>query len=109
MKFAQAVKPIIGIKREGNYKEELIFNSTSELKAALLENYVKEIAPPRFDSERGVKISVQLSLSQLSDVNVVRQEVEFYSWWRHKWRDPRLQWDPKDWGRSFRNKFRRSW
>ncbi|KAH8056862.1 Neurotransmitter-gated ion-channel [Aureococcus anophagefferens] len=62
------------------------------------EEAVKEIAPPRFGTERGVRVAVQLSLSQLSDVNVARQEVEFYSWWRHSWRDPRLQWDPDDWG-----------
>ncbi|KAH8081598.1 neuronal acetylcholine receptor subunit alpha-10 [Aureococcus anophagefferens] len=78
---ARAADPVVGLAREEGYEAE-----------------VKEIAPPRFGTERGVRVAVQLSLSQLSDVNVARQEVEFYSWWRHSWRDPRLQWDPDDWG-----------
>ena len=96
---ARAADPVVGLAREEGYEAEVeSYDYAAALKAKLLENYVKEIAPPRFGTERGVRVAVQLSLSQLSDVNVARQEVEFYSWWRHSWRDPRLQWDPDDWG-----------
>ena len=96
---ARAADPVVGLAREEGYEAEVeSYDYAAALKAKLLEHYVKEIAPPRFGTERGVRVAVQLSLSQLSDVNVARQEVEFYSWWRHSWRDPRLQWDPDDWG-----------
>ena len=96
---ARAADPVVGLAREEGYEAEVErYDYAAALKAKLLEHYVKEIAPPRFGTERGVRVAVQLSLSQLSDVNVARQEVEFYAWWRHSWRDPRLQWDPDDWG-----------
>ena len=84
---ARAADPVVGLAREEGYEAEVeSYDYAAALKAKLLEHYVKEIAPPRFGTERGVRVAVQLSLSQLSDVNVARQEVEFYAWWRHSWR-----------------------
>ena len=68
------------------------------LKQALLANYDMTVQPPRFGSERGALVSVQLALQQFQKLDTTNQEIQFFSWWRHPWTDLRLAWDPADWG-----------
>ena len=68
------------------------------LKQALLTGYDMTVQPPRFGSERGALVSVQLAMQQFQKLDTTNQEITFFSWWRHSWTDPRLAWDPADCG-----------
>ena len=68
------------------------------LKQALLANYDMTVQPPRFGTERGALVSVQLALQQFQKLDTTNQEIQFFSWWRHSWTDPRLAWNPDHWG-----------
>ena len=37
-------------------------------------------------------------MQQFTLLDTTNQFITFHSWWRHYWVDPRLSWDPKDWG-----------
>jgi len=75
-----------------------LYHNIELLKAALLEDYDYSTPPPRFGTERGVRVNVQFTMSQLTSVDTPKQEISFYAWWRHNWVDPRLAWRPEDWG-----------
>ena len=68
------------------------------LKQALLATYDMTVQPPRFGSERGALVSVQLAMQQFQKLDTTNQEIRFFSWWRHSWTDPRLAWNPDHWG-----------
>ncbi len=68
------------------------------LKQALLNGYDMTVQPPRFGSERGALVSVQLAMQQFQKLDTTNQEIQFFTWWRHSWTDLRLAWDPADWG-----------
>ena len=68
------------------------------LKQALLTGYDMTVQPPRFGSERGALVSVQLAMQQFQKLDTTNQEIQFFSWWRHSWTDPRLAWNPDHWG-----------
>ena len=68
------------------------------LKQALLNGYDMTVQPPRFGSERGALVSVQLAMQQFQKLDTTNQEIRFFSWWRHSWTDPRLAWNPDHWG-----------
>ena len=68
------------------------------LKQALLTGYDMTVQPPRFGSERGALVSVQLAMQQFQKLDTTNQEIRFFSWWRHSWTDPRLAWNPDHWG-----------
>ena len=74
------------------------FANASALKAALLENYDLTQPPPRANSTRGVVVRVQFALQQFTQLDTTNQRITFFAWWRHYWVDPRLAWNPDDWG-----------
>ena len=62
------------------------------LKRALLDEYDKTTPPPNG------RITVQLSLQELLEVDTSLQTITILGWWRHYWVDPRLDWEPAAWG-----------
>jgi len=74
------------------------FANATALKAALLENYDVTTPPPRANLSRGVLVRVQFAMQQFTLLDTTNQFITFHSWWRHYWVDPRLSWDPEDWG-----------
>ena len=74
------------------------FANATALKAALLENYDLTQPPPRANSTRGVVVNVQFALQQFTQLDTTNQRITFFAWWRHYWVDPRLAWNPDDWG-----------
>ena len=49
------------------------------LKQALLANYDMTVQPPRFGTERGALVSVQLALQQFQKLDTTNQEIQFFS------------------------------
>ena len=54
------------------------------LKQALLTGYDMTVQPPRFGSERGALVSVQLAMQQFQKLDTTNQEITFFSWQRHQ-------------------------
>ena len=68
------------------------------LRQALLANYDMTAQPPRFNSTRGALVRIQMAMQQFQELDTTNQQIAFIAWWRHYWTDPRLAWDPADWG-----------
>ena len=39
-----------------------------------------------------------MAMQQFQELDTTNQQIAFIAWWRHYWADPRLAWDPADWG-----------
>ena len=93
---------VVGVDAHGNVSPEQIYKrqNVSALRRALMDDYDRYQLPPVVDEnpERGVKVSLQLALNQLTSIDVSQQTIDLYAWWRHNWIDPRLAWRPEDWG-----------
>ena len=93
---------VVGVDANGNVSPEQIYKrqNVSALRRALMDDYDRYQLPPVVDEnpERGVKVSLQLALNQLTSIDVSQQTIDLYAWWRHNWIDPRLAWRPEDWG-----------
>ena len=97
--------------------------NTTALRAALLAGYDKHSGPPKVERDpaypvtpgvdvnctdaagaptacgpRGVPVYIQMVLQQMTSISTVDQSIGLYAWWRHNWVDPRLRWNPADWG-----------
>ena len=99
---AAAATAVVGIDAHGGVSADQRYKAANvtALRAALLDGYEKFEQPPVTGEapERGVKVAVQLALNQITSIDVSEQSIGFYGWWRHNWEDPRLAWDPDDWG-----------
>ena len=75
----------------------------SQLHSNLLRTYVKA-APPtslrRFPevSEAGTDVIMQLRLFKMREVDTTEGRMSLKAWWRLRWSDTRLAWNPGDYG-----------
>ena len=76
----------------------LVRNATLEqqLKHALLAPLDPMIPPST--GEQGIRVSVQYRIFKVIKVDISSGELTLKIWRRTVWYDPRLQWDPKEWG-----------
>ena len=79
-------------------------NATLEqqLRVALLSELDPHVPPST--GVHGVRISVQFRIFKVIKVDIASGELSLKIWRRSVWYDPRLKWDPDEWGgiRSFR-------
>ena len=73
-------------------------NATLEqqLKNALLS--MQDPMVPPSTGEHGIRVSVQYRIFKVIKVDIGSGELSLKIWRRSVWYDPRLQWDPKEWG-----------
>ena len=73
-------------------------NATLEqqLKNALLS--AQDPMVPPSTGEHGVRVSMQYRIFKVIKVDIGSGELSLKIWRRSVWYDPRLQWDPKEWG-----------
>lgn len=80
----------------------------------LLANYVKSVPPKSvrgaagYGSQAGTDVSLQLRFFKLEQVEAALGKMRIKVWWRMKWSDLRLAWDPKDYGDITEVKFHAS-
>ena len=53
---------------------------------------------PPSTGEHGIRVSVQYRIFKVIKVDIGSGELSLKIWRRSVWYDPRLQWDPKEWG-----------
>ena len=98
-RHAQAAGPV-GLALDTTCTNAECYKSRNEtlLRQALLANYDMTAQPPRFNSTRGALVRIQMAMQQFQELDTTNQQIAFIAWWRHYWTDPRLAWDPADWG-----------
>ena len=69
----------------------------SPLKEALLDGY-DHTTPPGGLVEPAVQVRLGLNLYKFNGVDLSRGTMEVHVWLRMTWVDPRLAWDPAQWG-----------
>lgn len=70
-------------------------DSFDKLRKSLLGTYDKGALP---FVPTGLQVEFELVLTTLIEVNTAGESIEFESWWRMYWTDPRLSWDPAQHG-----------
>ena len=62
-------------------------------------NYVWDLSTNNSSSIRkGVRVGVDINLHKVLDVNVKESKLDLLIWFRLEWNDPRLAWNPDDYG-----------
>lgn len=99
----------LSANRDYSYTEH-----ASKLYNDLLEDYVKAVppmskrGPSAFGSEAGTDVSLQLRFFKLDSVEAALGKMSVKVWWRMKWKDDRLSWDPNEYGNITEVKFHAS-
>jgi len=57
-----------------------------------------DVGDANWQVEGGLKVGVQFSLLNILEVSTADERFVVQGWWRMKWQDPQLTWDPDQWG-----------
>ncbi|KAJ4946200.1 hypothetical protein JOQ06_023869 [Pogonophryne albipinna] len=79
--------PEVAHSAQGHYAHKLLND--------LMENYSSALRPVE-DTDRALNVTLQITLSQIKDMDERNQVLIAYLWIRQTWHDTYLQWDKED-------------
>ena len=92
------LETIIQTAREGN-------SADARLRRFLLSNYDKHSYPWEYvwyndsnNKRTGVPVEMNVNFHRVFDVDIIGSVMDLIVWFRLKWVDPRLAWEPNDFG-----------
>ncbi|XP_060771606.1 neuronal acetylcholine receptor subunit alpha-9 [Neoarius graeffei] len=75
---------VVVLSAQGHYAQKLLNN--------LMENYSKALRPVE-DTDKALNVTLQITLSQIKDMDERNQVLTTYLWVRQIWHDAYLRWD----------------
>ncbi|XP_057706417.1 neuronal acetylcholine receptor subunit alpha-9-II [Corythoichthys intestinalis] len=79
--------PSVVHSAQGQYAQKLLHD--------LMENYTSALRPVE-DTDRALNVTLQITLSQIKDMDERNQVLIAYLWIRQKWHDAYLKWNKED-------------
>ncbi|XP_019730423.1 neuronal acetylcholine receptor subunit alpha-9-II [Hippocampus comes] len=79
--------PSVAHSAQGHYAQKLLHD--------LMENYTSALRPVE-DTDRALNVTLQITLSQIKDMDERNQVLIAYLWIRQRWHDAYLKWNKED-------------
>jgi len=77
----------------GSYPFEYVWNTT-----ASTTSNTSSSSSSSFTKQEGLSVELDISFHKVFDIDVTRSVVDLVVWVRQEWHDPRLAWNPDDYG-----------